>query len=104
MIDFIKDLILGKPFGGRSPQWSGVRNKYIKQNPICAVCGRTKKLEIHHIIPYHVLKEFELEESNLITLCREHHYFIGHLNSWYSWNKDVAEDAKNWYNKISTRP
>jgi 5-methylcytosine-specific restriction endonuclease McrA len=63
MISAIKDKLLGKVPNGikRSSKWPGVRRKFLKENSSCAVCGSSKKLEVHHIIPFHEdrLKEFK---------------------------------------------
>ncbi len=87
----------------RSPQWREVRNKFIKEHPLCAVCGTKKKLEAHHVRPYHEFPALELDESNLIVLCREHHFLFGHFLSWFSHNPDVVSDSKIWYDKIKGR-
>jgi hypothetical protein len=88
----------------RSSHWRKVRNAYIKQHPLCAVCGKKKGNHVHHIVPFHVDPRLELRFSNLITLCSEHHFFIGHLNFWASWNESVKEDALAWSQKIKNRP
>jgi hypothetical protein len=46
----------------------------------------------------------ELDRANLITLCRDHHFWFGHLGSWSSWNANVREDAAIWRAKIANRP
>lgn len=38
----------------------------------CAICGSTKYLNAHHIIPREV-KEFRYDEDNGISLCSTHH-------------------------------
>ena len=106
MINFIRQFFQPR-FGGRSPKWRKVRKAYLKKHPVCAVCSKTGKIisnEIHHIVPVNIDKSKELEESNFITLCREHHFLFGHFNSWYSFNKNVKKDAKEWKNKIKNRP
>jgi len=34
---------------GRSSAWRKIRNEHLKDHPCCAVCGGTKKLNVHHI-------------------------------------------------------
>ena len=105
IIQWFKDKWRGVSLSGlRNPDWSKIRNIYLQKNPYCEICGSKKKLEIHHIAPVHIDKTKELVFSNLITACREHHYFICHLNSWKSWNTEVKNDAQMWYNKIQQRP
>jgi hypothetical protein len=88
----------------RSNLWRGVRNSFIKENPICSACGSCKNLQVHHIIPFNVDKTKELDFENLITLCRNCHFVFGHLMHWGSWNNDVIEDCRVYSNKIANRP
>lgn len=105
MFNWLKNFFDKQRFGAvRSPQWSSVRNKYIKANPNCAVCGTTKGTECHHCVPFHIKPELELDPENFITLCRDHHYLFGHFMNWHSYNINVREDSKLWAKKISTRP
>ena len=86
----------------RSPKWEEVRGQYRKKNPLCAVCGNWK-VEIHHIKPFHLYPELELDESNFISLCEVHHFWFGHLGSYKSFNESVREDSKIWNEKIKSR-
>ena len=92
----------------RSPEWSKVRNDFIKENPLCEVCGkkgsRLEPNQIHHLSPYHLFPEKELEKSNLATACRRCHLLIFHLNSFRSYNLKAREDAKVLLEKIKSRP
>lgn len=89
----------------RSPKWSSIRKKHIKENPKCAVCGKDTKIEVHHIEPVHINPDRELDPSNLITLCDSPcHLIFGHLMDYRSWNKDVVEDSKNYNLKIKNKP
>ena len=84
----------------RSTEWNKVRKQHLIDNPICAACGETKKLEVHHIKPFHLYPELELDPDNLITLCETAskgiicHMCIGHRGNYKDWNPDVREDAK----------
>jgi 5-methylcytosine-specific restriction protein A len=105
----IKDVAQGKaPLGHkRSNKWPTVRKNHLKQFPACAVCGDTKKLEVHHIKPFHKHPELELEPSNLLTMCESKsygiicHLLIGHNGSYKSINPDVIKDAAAWKKKLS---
>lgn len=88
----------------RSPKWNDVRNKFLKQNATCALCGDNSNLEVHHVKPFHLYPELELEPSNLISLCRPHHLLAGHLMNWSSFNPKVREDCLIWLDKIRKRP
>jgi hypothetical protein len=68
-------------------------------------CGTNNGLEVHHIEPFHLNPEKELDTNNLITLCKKHcHLAIGHLMDYKSWNPDVVDDAGVYLNKVKNRP
>lgn len=84
----------------RSPQWSDVRDNFLLKHPKCEACGGTDQLQVHHIIPFHVNKNLELDENNLITLCmgkNECHLEIGHGDSWKCYNPKVKDDALKFF-------
>lgn len=62
----------------RSSRWRSVRDDFVRRFPTCAACGSTRSLNVHHVVPFHTRPDLELYPPNLITLCREHHFFIGH--------------------------
>lgn len=94
----------------RSGKWPTVRKQHLQNNPTCAVCGGTEKVEVHHIHPFHLHPELELDQNNLISLCEDNkdgfdcHLGFGHLGNFKSFNVDVVEDAKMWNDKIKNRP
>ena len=77
----------------RSGKWSEVRRDFLKLHPACEACGITTDLNCHHIKPFAHFPELELDPSNLITLCRKHHFEVGHLGNWRTANATVREDA-----------
>jgi len=81
----------------RSPEWHKVERDFLSKNKTCAACGGTEKLQVHHMHPFHLHPELELDENNLITLCMQHekecHLFIGHGDSWRAYNPNVSKDA-----------
>lgn len=107
-IEVIGDRIVGKvPLNKRrSPKWGKVRAAYLKEHPGCEVCGGKVGLEVHHKTPFFLKPELELEESNLITLCRKNrcHLNFGHLFSFRSYNSTCEKDCSAWHNKIVARP
>jgi 5-methylcytosine-specific restriction protein A len=95
----------------RSSLWSKARKDFLAKNPNCAVCGASKgKLEVHHIKPFHLHPELELDPTNFITLCENKndgvncHLLFGHLGSFKSLNENVVSDAALWNKKIKSRP
>jgi 5-methylcytosine-specific restriction endonuclease McrA len=98
VINSVKDKIKGKVplFKRRSSKWDDVRDAFLIANPSCAGCGTLVKLEVHHIVPFHVDPSKELNTDNLITLCEDVekcHIRIGHLGSFRKANPNVREDA-----------
>lgn len=112
LIQSIKEQASGKvPKGSkRSDKWPAVRAAHLKQFPRCAVCQGTKKLEVHHMKPFHLHPELELDPKNLITLCENKadgvncHLLFGHLGNFKSFNANVIPDSSSWRSKIATRP
>lgn len=105
-----KDRLQGKapPGTKRNPEWRKVRKKFIAKNPRCMVCDGVKKLEVHHVLPFHMFPDQELNESNLMTLCdgdpklgiQSCHQLFGHLGRWTSFNPNAVEDAKIWRKRL----
>lgn len=87
----------------RSDEWPKVRLAHLRKNPYCEACGTVLELNVHHIKPFHTNPELELDPRNLITLCREHHFFVGHdpdgpwgsqKPDWKASNPRVRADAR----------
>ena len=109
-LKYIKDRLQGKAPKGvkRSSKWKKVRKEFLKKNSKCVVCGSTKKLEVHHKVPFSVSSDLELEEKNLIVLCENGrfrgincHLMIGHLLDYKRYNINVEIDAMIWNKKLS---
>ena len=92
---------------GRSSAWPIVRAAHVAHFPTCAACGSNAALNVHHIEPFHAEPELELEPTNLITLCRRHHFEVGHdpdgpwqpgRPSWNRSNPRVRADAAAVFN------
>ena len=88
----------------RSPLWPAAEKAWLKLHPTCTVTGGKDTLNVHHIKPYHLHPELELDPTNFITLSREAHLIFGHLGLWSSYNENVVEDAAIWREKILNRP
>lgn len=83
----------------RSPEWRTVRDAHLAEFGECAACGSKKSLQVHHIKPFHLHPELELESSNLITLCMEEwncHLSLGHGGSFRSYNPNITSDASEF--------
>ncbi len=98
-LKLLHDLVKGKPAHLRSPQWHKIEKEHLEKEPECQWCGATDKLQVHHIVPFHVHPGLELEDFNLITLCEEGgylncHLFHGHNGEWKDFNKDVRHECE----------
>jgi len=90
----------------RSKGWRTVRKEHLIKHPYCEACGRTKKLEVHHIRDFSNYPALELDYSNLITLCdgsTHCHFVFGHLGNWKSINLEIQKDSDWFHDKIVTR-
>lgn len=86
--------------GARSPQWDRVRDNLVKLHPYCLCCDLRRNLEVHHIIPFHIAPERELDPSNLIVLCTVCHFLFGHFRNWSLYNPDVVADCERFRQKL----
>ena len=113
IVDGFKTIIYGKkliflssilPSDRRSPEWNSLSKTFVKQNPLCAVCGCKDKVVPHHKKPFHLYPQLELDPANLVTLCPKCHLLIGHLGSWKSYNPEIEMDVQVWSVKVRNRP
>lgn len=110
MINFLKFI-----FRNNLISTSGVRDsysyhkamkKYLLNNPSCAFCGRTSKVDVHHKVPVSVCPERASDDTNMITLCRKPqcHLVVGHLGNFKKYNSKIEEVCgvmKNDINKTN---
>lgn len=78
---------------GRSGAWARVRAEHLRREPRCRVCGSSKDLEVHHILPYAQDPSLELLSSNLISCCHDCHFCVAHAGNWKTYRPDVARLA-----------
>lgn len=94
----------------RSAHWPTVRKEHLEKHPTCAVCGGSSNLEVHHIKPFHLHPDLELDPENLVTLCESKksgvncHLWFGHLGNFKSFNVTVVTNALCWFEKFKNRP
>ena len=82
----------------RSGKWTSFRKRHIKDK--CEVCKRTKRLELHHIVPFWVSPDIELDPLNVVTLDRRCHFAFGHFFNWRDWNINIKTWIKDIYETI----
>jgi hypothetical protein len=95
--------VYAAPPNPRSGRWEAVRNRYLQAHTACEACGSGKKLNVHHVLPFEYFPEKELDDGNLITLCRDCHFVFGHLHDWSSFNPCVREDAARHLAEVKAR-
>ncbi len=92
----------------RSGKWAAMEKAHLAAYPTCAVCGGKEHLNVHHIRPYHLYPELELDPDNLITLCEGStcncHLFFGHLGDFKSYNLNIKADAARMLKARENRP
>jgi hypothetical protein len=112
MIKKIKEVLIDRKYEwskSRSSKWPEVRKAHLQKNPTCSVCGSKEAVEVHHIKPFHIAPELELDESNLISLCESKkygvncHLFFGHLGNYKAENLNVVEDVSLWQERFASR-
>lgn len=104
MIAFLRSLFAAKPAEGRSPKWPAVERQFLRDHPCCEACGTRDDLNVHHVRPFHLRPDLELDPANLITLCRTDHLVLGHLHEWASYNPDCRGDVAAYRTKLDRRP
>lgn len=111
MLNHLIESLKGKhPFSAkRSAKWPKVRREHLEKHPACAVCGGKTAVEVHHIEPFHLKPELELDPNNLITLCESKkngvtcHLWFGHLGNYKCVNGEVGFDTRRWNEKLKKR-
>jgi hypothetical protein len=80
----------------RSPEWKKVRRTHLASFPECAACGGKRLLQVHHIEPFHLDPELELDSRNLITLCMGQlcHIELGHGDDFKAFNPSIINHAQ----------
>ena len=92
----------------RSSGWPKARKAWLKKYPKCALCGGGVRITVHHIRPFHVHPEFELDPTNFITLCENPkfncHFAIGHFKNFAKkFNPDIIRDANYFRPKFLSK-
>lgn len=88
MIDWLRNKL-----EGRSRKWPQARKEALKKSPFCAACHDLKDLQVHHIIPFRLRPDLELDQENLIVLCKHCHFTFGHYNDFRYYNNGVFSDV-----------
>lgn len=93
----------------RSPRWRAIREAHLLGHPACSACGRDRSVEVHHLKPFHLRPELELDPANLLTLCSSGpagancHLLVGHAGDWSGWNEHAIRDARRILTMLRAR-
>jgi hypothetical protein len=96
-----RTVVYGK---ARSGKWTTVEKHFLEKNGKCEICASVNHLQVHHVKPFHLYPELELDENNLITLCmdaRGCHIRIGHGSSFRCYNPKLREHVEILQKDIS---
>lgn len=99
ILESVRDVLCGSS-RKRSSAWPALRERHLLSHASCAACGGTDALSVHHLLPFHLFPELELDESNLLTLCESGpagmncHLLCGHGGRWKDYVAKAARDAR----------
>ena len=65
--------------------------QYLEDHPACELTGRTKNLQVHHLVPVSVAPDLAGDYDNLITLAKPVHFWIAHGGNWKNYMTNIRE-------------
>jgi len=77
---------------GYDADWRRVREKHLRLNPYCVVCGELGN-EADHILSIAERPDLRLEPSNLRTLCKPHHSRRTVMDQGWHKGKGIRKEA-----------
>jgi 5-methylcytosine-specific restriction endonuclease McrA len=78
----------------RSPKWASFVKRFLR-GKACLACGQKDALTGHHVVPFHLRPDLELDERNVVPLCSDRcHIVFGHFNDFRLDNPQVREDCE----------
>lgn len=84
--------------GAVTPLW-GYQQLKMKD---CAWCHRTVNLNRHHVVPQSANPALRDVKENLIVLCRDCHFVLGHRCNWKQYNPDVLYICTHFTNCVKS--
>ena len=75
-------------------EWRKTRSEFLKNQPLCQMCGITRELQVHHVYPWHLFIPLRFVHDNLVTLCQPCHFRFGHWQDWHRFNPEILELCK----------
>ena len=68
--------------------------------PACRWCRRAVSLNRHHVVPQAASPALRDVRENLVVLCRDCHFVLGHRCNWKQYNPDVLYIATHFTNCV----
>jgi len=82
----------------RHPQWRKESGLWLR-GKVCAASGSTRNVRAHHLIPFHVRPDLEMDCDNWLALSDDgwgginYHILIGHGGDFTDYNPHAVGDA-----------
>jgi hypothetical protein len=89
----------GERYNDKTARWEDFHDGVDRS--CCRCCGSKENLNVHHITPFHLDASKECDPDNLVTLCRDHHFVVGHLRNWKDSNPNVCADCDKMRAKLN---
>lgn len=65
----------------RSSKWPKFLHDFLKSHPLCIGCGRKAETG-HHVKPFHLFPEDELDPNNIVAVDVPCHFVLCHAEDW----------------------
>ena len=87
----------------RSGKWPALERGVLQAHPTCAGCGK-KATVVHHVLPFHLWPEKELDPTNFVAVCPDCHLHLCHLGDFKSFNPCARLDLARHLAEVKARP
>ena len=88
----------------RSPKWKQFCKDMEKMWGNRCLVTDSEIIQWHHVLPFHLFPESELDPQNVRPLRPDVHFLLAHLGKWASYNENILRDIEIWKAKIANRP
>lgn len=75
----------------RNPNWTRLSQLWAKDHP-CVFTGQTAsevRLVVHHIVPFHVRPDLEMDERNWLSVVEPWHLYACHAGNYQNWVEEA---------------
>ena len=78
----IDDLIQAYYRACYPPPVKAAMRRYRAAHPRCEWDGCSDRVDVHHLVPFHVAPAAGADEGNMMSLSRRCHFTVGHGTDW----------------------